>query len=218
MMVRLIERYRFLVLFIILLCFFVIKAVDSEFNITELADYFLLSLMAFSLLVIGKKKKSFFLVLISIPAIVELFLIYMSLYTSPEGVIAFKYGVASVYTLTMAVFCLYYTFKDKHIDITTLFGSLSAYLFIGLTFAYLYLALASLNPNAFTGLAPNNENQAFYFSFIAMTTVGFGDIIPHGPIAQLISWLEAFTGQVYIAIILSQLVGRYIAEHLKDKR
>ena len=51
-----------------------------------------------------------------------------------------------------------------------------------------------------------------YYSFCTMTTLGYGDVIPISRIARSISWLEALSGQLYLAILVSRLVGLHIAE------
>ncbi len=121
------------------------------------------------------------------------------------------------FLILMAFFCLFFTLQDRTISITTIFGSLSVYLFIGFVFAYIYLFMETVSPMSFSGLNVQEESQAVYFSFITLTTVGFGEIVPLKPIAQTLVWLESFTGQSYLAIIIGQLVGRYVADHMQAK-
>ncbi|WP_198009974.1 potassium channel family protein [Legionella tunisiensis] len=120
--------------------------------------------------------------------------------------------------LLMTAGCLRYTLADKTISATTLFGSLSAYLFIGLAYAYLDLFVYMLDPGAFLGLVGMTENTMIYYSFVTLTTLGFGDIVPKSPIAQTLSWFESFTGQAYLAVLMGQLVGRYVADRLLHKK
>jgi voltage-gated potassium channel len=56
-----------------------------------------------------------------------------------------------------------------------------------------------------------------YFSFVTLTTLGFGDIIPTTPVAQSLVILEAITGQIYLIIQVSWLVSLYIA-HTREQR
>jgi hypothetical protein len=51
--------------------------------------------------------------------------------------------------------------------------------------------------------------NAFYFSFSTLTTVGFGDITPMSKIARTLAVMEAVTGTLYLAILISRLVGMY---------
>jgi voltage-gated potassium channel Kch len=66
-------------------------------------------------------------------------------------------------------------------------------------------------PNAFNGLAPLRDNLAvasnlIYFSFVTLTTVGYGDIIPVHPFARALTNIEAVIGQLYPATLLARLV------------
>ncbi|KTD43135.1 ion channel [Legionella parisiensis] len=97
----------------------------------------------------------------------------------------FRTILVIIYLIMLNYFCLYITLKDQTINLTTLFGSISGYLFIGLTFAYIYLLLELLSPASFSGLIIKHVSQAIYYSFITLTTVGYGEIVPLKPIAQM---------------------------------
>ena len=57
-----------------------------------------------------------------------------------------------------------------------------------------------------------------YFSFITLTTVGYGDILPVAPIARVIAVLEALFGQIFLATFLAFLVGNYLAQRQDDRQ
>src|SRR3990167_6367801 len=118
--------------------------------------------------------------------------------------------IAMIFFCLMTAATLRLTINDKTISITTLFGSLSGYLFIGLAFAYLYLVLYAIHPQNFSGLEPYMEIRAIYYSFIILTSVGFADVVAHNPIVQTLSWIEAFIGQAYLVVFTSRLVGNYV--------
>jgi len=212
-MIKLIQRLRFLFLFIVLIGFCLFKGFEMEYGAWRLADYFFAGLILFSILVIGDNKKKLLFWLL-IPAIAELILLGTQLYIELPYYMVFKYSIGIIFSILMAVACLFYTLADEEINITTLFGSLSAYLFIGIAYSFLYLIFVAISPATIQSIEPGDESQAIYFSFTTLTTLGYGDIAPMGSLAKTISWIEAFTGQTYIAIILAQLVGRYVAEHM----
>lgn len=167
-------------------------------------------------MLIGEKSRRLLWLLIILAGTEALCLLLNVLFAFPFLVVI-KAFFAMLYFALMATVCLRYTLADKTIDVTTLFGSLSAYLFIGLAFAYLYLCLNLLDADAFSGLVIRNDNDVIYYSFITLTTVGFGDMVPQNPITQTFSWMESFVGQAYLAIIMAQLVGRYVADQLNKK-
>jgi hypothetical protein len=90
-------------------------------------------------------------------------------------------------------------------------GAVLLYLNIGLIFVALFCFVALRIPNAFTGLGPLQDNLALagnliYFSFVTLTSVGYGDIVPLHPYARGLANVEAIIGQLYPATLLARLV------------
>ena len=91
-------------------------------------------------------------------------------------------------------------------------GSVAIYLLLGLTWAQAYELLHILCPGAWTGTAsevPVSQTW-IYYSFVTLTTMGYGDITPVHPVARSLAILEALTGQLYLAITLARLVALHI--------
>lgn len=91
-------------------------------------------------------------------------------------------------------------------------GAIAAYLLIGVVFACLYDLVHGLDPGAFLhhGAPPAETGQVvsyLFFSFVTLTTTGYGDIVPVHPVARSLAMLEALTGQLYLAILLARLVS-----------
>jgi voltage-gated potassium channel len=92
-------------------------------------------------------------------------------------------------------------------------GGIAGYLLIGLTWTFAYQLLIQEAPSAIhfdPGVAeslPGQPSHLIYFSFITLTTVGFGDVHPVSPAARALTVAEALFGQLYIAILISSLVG-----------
>lgn len=89
-------------------------------------------------------------------------------------------------------------------------GAICVYFLLGLSWAFLYSTVAALKPGAFAGLtaeAGRISSQLLYYSFITLTTVGYGDITPVSELARTLAWLQAFTGQMYVAITIARLVS-----------
>jgi voltage-gated potassium channel Kch len=102
-------------------------------------------------------------------------------------------------------------------------GATMLYLTIGVLFAALYAFLSTLTPDAFRGLATSPHvslhTEVVYFSFVTLTTVGYGDIIPLDPLIRSLSNLEAIIGQLYPATVIARLVSlqqRFGASAKKD--
>lgn len=104
-------------------------------------------------------------------------------------------------------------------DHNTICGAICVYLLIGVVFALLYLSCLEINPNSisFNHIIKNDVHeherlsQLIYFSMCTLTTLGYGDIVPIAKFSRTLAWLEAMTGQLYLAILVARLVGLQIA-------
>jgi len=97
-------------------------------------------------------------------------------------------------------------------DVTndTIRGAFCAYLLMGLAWASAYQLVALFQPGAINfGTGPESvEAQNFtYYSFVVLTTLGFGDITPVSGVARSLTWIEAVVGQLFIATTIARLVG-----------
>jgi hypothetical protein len=104
-----------------------------------------------------------------------------------------------------------------------LFGALCAYVFIGMLFTLLYARLEFQDPNlpAFTvsndAIIESASSEAgllplfTYYSFVTLTTLGYGDITPVSEAARTLAWIEALIGQLYLAVMVGGAVGLYMS-------
>ena len=97
------------------------------------------------------------------------------------------------------------------IDFNSVVGSLSLYLLLGLIWAVIYLILLVADPSSFSGMEMQSWQQIFprviYYSFVTLTTLGYGDILPTTRIAEFFVYMEAVIGVFYMAIIVASLVS-----------
>ncbi len=110
--------------------------------------------------------------------------------------------------------------QTQTVDRDTLVGGICVYLLIGLCFALVYHLMIDFSPGAIVaggeafGAATHDSSELsarlLYFSFITLTTVGYGDITPHGEIAEMVSASEAIIGQLYLAIFIARMMGLYM--------
>lgn len=207
-----IEQYRFLFLFIVMICFFLVKSLSAQIGRYEIATAFFLVLIVYSLYVIGNKSKKLILSLL-ITGIAEAIFVLFSDALDSLTLLAGKSFFAIIFFSLMTYACMLFTLADKKITVTTLFGSLCTYLFLGLSFAYSYLLLMVFNQESFKGVVLNTDYtdiEFIYYSFVTLTTLGFGDVVPMDNVAKTISWMEAYFGQAYLTIMMAFLVGRYL--------
>jgi len=95
--------------------------------------------------------------------------------------------------------------------------AISGYLLLGMVFSIGTIMIAHWNAGAYSFssavklAAPSNMNDFIYYSFTTFTTTGYGDFLPLLPVAKSFSIFTAASGQLYIATIISLLVGKYAA-------
>ena len=127
-------------------------------------------------------------------------------------------GFGYAHLLIMLSFFIWVTWQATHkvlftgtIDGNKIIGAICIYLLLGLIWAILYLFIAGVSPGAFNGVdqAPwlDNFATAIYFSFVTITTLGYGDISPVLPLARFLVFMEAVVGVFYMAILVASLIG-----------
>jgi len=106
-----------------------------------------------------------------------------------------------------------------------IFGAVCGYLLLGIIWSLLYYAVETANPGSFNLPASSGAGAAAarvdrgvlsYYSFITLSTVGYGDVTPMSPLARTLSWTEAVTGQFYLAILLAAIVGFKVTRATTD--
>lgn len=119
------------------------------------------------------------------------------------------FAVFSVYVL---VLILGRVVSAAEVDFDILLGAVAAYLLIAIIWTTTYMVIHELDPRAFSlvhGEARPVFQQLLYFSLTTLTTVGYGDITPLHPFAQIWATLEAVVGTLYMALLVARLVGIY---------
>ena len=116
-------------------------------------------------------------------------------------------------------------FSEKRSTVDRVYGAIAAYFFIALLFALLYAHVALINHDAFavsssiTARESGRPLSVFtYFSFVTITTLGYGDITPISQSARVLAWFEALVGQLYIAVMIGGLVAVHISESQRRSR
>ena len=126
-------------------------------------------------------------------------------------------GLLLVIFSFFTIYCiLTHMFKAKKVDSDLLAGAASVYLLIGISWGILYSLLELSRPGSFyiaetiKQKTVNTWSVFNYYSFTTLTTTGYGDITPSTIHAQSLSILEAVTGVLFTAFLVSRLVGMYL--------
>ena len=98
----------------------------------------------------------------------------------------------------------------RNIDAETLLGAVTAYLLIGMFFAFAYKAAGDLGSVPFFGAAGHGSlSQDLFFSFVTMTTVGYGNLVPAANPGQTLAVLEALIGQLFLVVAVGKIISSY---------
>jgi voltage-gated potassium channel len=111
----------------------------------------------------------------------------------------------------------------KRVTGDAIFGVVCGYLLLGISWGLVYSAMETAAPGSFRAsaapagdAAPVDRGTLGYYSFVTLATVGYGDVIPTTPLARTLAWMEAVTGQFYLAVLVAGLVGFKVTQALKE--
>jgi hypothetical protein len=120
---------------------------------------------------------------------------------------------------SIAILSKYIIHADR-VDSNVIYISIIIYLLISMVWAFFYAVLEALVPGSF--LMPFETIQSdtmhwfFYFSFVTITTLGYGDITPLNAKASMLASSEALIGQIYLVVIVAWLVGMHVSERSRQ--
>lgn len=181
----------------------------------NLVEAILMTLVMMSaVLAVGGRRASLVIALILlVPALVGKWIAHLH-----PGLLhpAFYLGAFIIFSGFVVARLLGFIVHAPQVDAKVLCAGVAGFLMLGLAWVPAYLAAARSTPGAFTlpaadGGAPAvlDGFNAFYFSFVTLCTVGYGDIAPVSKVARMLAVTEAITGLFYLAVLISRLVGMY---------
>src|SRR5689334_2550107 len=106
--------------------------------------------------------------------------------------------------------------RTEQVTQDTIYGALSVYMLMANVWAVMYLLLETLQPGAFAMGSMHQGrviewSDCLFYSFVTLTSLGYGDIVPITAHARSLSVLEAICGIMYVAVLIARLVGVYTA-------
>jgi len=121
----------------------------------------------------------------------------------------------------VAITLLRHVIRAREVDAEILFGAACVYLFFALVWGLLYEVVEGLQPGSLAvGGEPISAGEGagggvvMYFSFVTLTTLGYGDVAPVSQFARLLAMLEAVLGQLFMVLLVARLVGIHTAQAL----
>ena len=152
---------------------------------------------------------------LAVPWFVTL-MINFPLFESERSIVVRKEIVFAVLLFLFTTITIFiHLLKSREVTSEILFASVCVYLLVGLTWAALYIFIDIIYPNSFIDVGDNIAITAprfLFFSYITLTTVGYGTMTPISDPARSLALLEAIIGQLYLAILVARLVGLHISK------
>ena len=107
--------------------------------------------------------------------------------------------------------------KSKEVDTEVIFSAVAVYVLFGFCGAVLAAVINFFVPTAFSlnSTYSSQFHQFLYFSFVTITTTGYGDILPITPLARTLAIFLALFGQLYLTVIIGILIGKYLSGNKK---
>jgi hypothetical protein len=216
-------RWRYLVLLGTLLLVLVVQPVSLGLSGPPQLFDALLVLVTIALLLsfAPDKNRLLFALVVAIPAGLLSLGGHLLMDETRDTVVLLGHCLAVIFYFWAAAMIVASLFRRQDLSLDSVFGTVCGYLLLGMAWGVLYSMLDAMWPGSFE-IGPRLANQMqeghsriqlfTYYSFITLTTVGYGDVTPLSPPARTCAWFEALTGQFYLAVLVAGLVGALLSK------
>jgi Ion channel len=142
----------------------------------------------------------------------------------PDSQIAVPTLITTTLFLAYALITLLFAvLRAETVTLDTIYGALSVYLLIAFVWGAAYLLLETLHPGALAMSSSRDPSHhidwsdCMFYSFVTLTSLGYGDIVPVTSNSRSLSILEAVSGIMYVAVLIARLVGLHAASKPAQK-
>ena len=211
---------RFLSLLAAILVYLAIGPVlDKTKEFKFFLDIFFSIILLAGIFAVSQKKRSTIIAFtLAIPSIVTVWLreltggIALEITSSVLTTLFFGYAV---------IVLLAFILNNTRVTHNVIYAALIGYLIMGLMWASIYSLIDTITPGSFKALQSSIDNPRLiylYFSYVTLTTLGYGDISPLTAPAYSFSILEAIIGQIYLTVLIARLVAMHITHSDRGSR
>ncbi|MCP4623840.1 MAG: hypothetical protein GY850_09950 [bacterium] len=205
------SKERFLILICLILGTIVLVPILKEFAALRIfLDIFITAIYISMVYTVSNKKQHLYIgALLAMAMLISLWLQYFH-----QNNLIFAFGrISGILLLIMVIInTLTLIFKSEDVTIEVIYAAILVYLLMALMWSFVYGLLGLINSASFNvGLSPGQSYQMrfIYYSFVTITTLGYGDITPATDLASSFSILEAVVGQLYLVVVVAWLVGMH---------
>jgi hypothetical protein len=197
----------------------VLGPVFDLFNLNEVGEVILLSVVLIAGVAVMRGKGILFFVVIGMGICLGAMLWVH--FSSPLGSVAYiAMNLVGAFFFGSVAFELLRDILStrRTVTIQLIHGAIAVYVLIGICFSFVYVVLFIADPAAFKGVEDSAAafSQFVYFSFVTLTTLGYGDVTPMTRLGGSFATMEATVGQVYLTVLVARLVGMQISQQTTE--
>jgi hypothetical protein len=207
------SKERFLILICLILGLIVIVPILKRFAALRIfLDIFITAIYISMVYTVSHKKRHIYIgALLAMVMLISLWLQYFQ-----QNNLVFAIGRISgiLFFIMVITNILTLIFKSEDVTIEVIYAAILVYLLMALMWSFVYVLLELINPASFNvalSLEQGSQMWSIYYSFVTITTLGYGDITPATELASSFSILEAVVGQLYLVVVVARLVGMHVA-------
>jgi voltage-gated potassium channel len=180
-----------------------------------LANYFNFIFLSFILLsaILTLKKRSNLLKIIKQAGYLVIILTLITAITNNPYLELVNRILFVLFLMMVAINLLVGIVRSKEVDTDVIFSAVAVYVLFGFCGAILAAVIMFFAPTAFSlnSTYSSQFHQFLYFSFVTITTTGYGDILPITPLARTLAIFLSLFGQLYLTVIIGILIGKYLS-------
>ena len=212
------SKERFLILMGLMMALLVLGPILEQFvTIRKLIDAFLTVIVLSMLYTITGRKRVFYFGWIL--AIIMLLSLWLKYYISYDVFAMVSMMAGVFFTLLVTSQTLQFIMRSKTVTREVVYAAMLVYFLVAQLWAMVYTFLDRINPASFNLPQGQGDFLLFeYYSFVTLTTLGFGDITPLTKVAKAFSVLEAVVGQLYLVVVVAWFVGMLVARRAENSQ
>jgi len=205
-------KHRIVLLLITILCFIIGGPfVDEILHFEFISDIFLTIIFIFAIYAISLEKKNIYIgLLLAAPMFIS---IWISHLVKSLDLFAIGELFGALFAGFVVSLLIKFIFHEKEVTKEVIYAAVVVYLLIGIMWSFFYFILDYFYPDSFSfpDLPSLTVYRYLYFSYVTLTTLGYGDVAPLTSKAGSLVILEAIIGQIYLVVIVAWLVGMYVS-------
>jgi len=189
---------------------------------TVLLDFVLFIIMVFGIYTVADKKVTLIIAVILVVSTFATRWLY-DMYDQIDLLLRIAYFFGMVFYVFIAALILVHVARAREVTANTIYAALCVYMLLALGWAFAFSLLELFLPGSFNFPDTPAEGHHFilarliYYSYVTITTVGYGDITPASYPARSLSNVEAIMGQIYMTVLVARLVSLQITQSTSDK-